>query len=175
MLPGKNGEEIIKELKGKNNVPIIVMSVIEDVNKGIYSYNLTYYRDWIYDSKHKNKELIYYDFDSYQQVYYQYKYYYDRISKKREYYVNKIYCNIAGYSIFGLSIESTIEDVELKMSEHGAEKYDMERLDSSILYEYEINHAIRICFLYNYEDKTIEYFTIEANNAPYNDGIYNYY
>ena len=33
MLPGKNGEEIIKELKEKNNVPIIVMSAIEDVNK----------------------------------------------------------------------------------------------------------------------------------------------
>ena len=35
MLPGKNGEEIIKELKEKNNVPIIVMSAIEDVNKKI--------------------------------------------------------------------------------------------------------------------------------------------
>lgn len=28
MLPGKNGEEIIRELKNKNNVPVIVMSAI---------------------------------------------------------------------------------------------------------------------------------------------------
>ena len=35
MLPGKNGEEIIKELKQKNNVPIIIMSAIEDVNKKV--------------------------------------------------------------------------------------------------------------------------------------------
>lgn len=40
MLPGKNGEEIIKELKEKNNVPIIVMSAIEDVNKKIDLFSL---------------------------------------------------------------------------------------------------------------------------------------
>ena len=40
MLPGKNGEDIIKELNGKNNVPIIVMSAIEDVNKKIDLFSL---------------------------------------------------------------------------------------------------------------------------------------
>ena len=40
MLPGKNGEEIIKELKEKNNVPVIVMSAIEDVNKKIDLFSL---------------------------------------------------------------------------------------------------------------------------------------
>lgn len=40
MLPGKNGEEIIKELKEKNNVPIIIMSAIEDVNKKIDLFSL---------------------------------------------------------------------------------------------------------------------------------------
>lgn len=40
MLPGKNGEDIIKELKEKNNVPIIVMSAIEDVNKKIDLFSL---------------------------------------------------------------------------------------------------------------------------------------
>lgn len=35
MLPGKNGEEIIKELKEKNNVPIIVMSAIQDTDKKV--------------------------------------------------------------------------------------------------------------------------------------------
>ena len=40
MLPGKNGEDIIKELKQKNNVPIIVMSAIEDVNKKIDLFSL---------------------------------------------------------------------------------------------------------------------------------------
>lgn len=35
MLPGKNGEEIIKELKEKYPVPIIIMSAIEDTNKKV--------------------------------------------------------------------------------------------------------------------------------------------
>lgn len=35
MLPGKNGEEIINDLKNKFDVPIIVMSAIQDVNKKI--------------------------------------------------------------------------------------------------------------------------------------------
>lgn len=40
MLPGKNGEEIIKELQEQNNVPVIVMSAIEDVNKKIDLFSL---------------------------------------------------------------------------------------------------------------------------------------
>lgn len=35
MLPGKNGEEIIRELKNKNNVPVIVMSAIQDIDKKV--------------------------------------------------------------------------------------------------------------------------------------------
>jgi DNA-binding response OmpR family regulator len=33
MLPGRNGEDIICDLKQKHNVPVIVMSAIHDVNK----------------------------------------------------------------------------------------------------------------------------------------------
>lgn len=40
MLPGKNGEEIIKELKEKNNVPVIVMSAIQDTNKKVDLFDL---------------------------------------------------------------------------------------------------------------------------------------
>lgn len=40
MLPGKNGEEIIKELKNKNNVPVIIMSAIEDTSKKIDLFDL---------------------------------------------------------------------------------------------------------------------------------------
>lgn len=40
MLPGKNGEEIIKELKSKNNVPIIVISAIQDINKKVNLFDL---------------------------------------------------------------------------------------------------------------------------------------
>lgn len=40
MLPGRSGEEIIKELKQKRNVPIIVMSAIHDVNKKIELFSL---------------------------------------------------------------------------------------------------------------------------------------
>lgn len=40
MLPGKNGEDIINDLKQKNNVPIIVMSAIEDVNKKVDLFSL---------------------------------------------------------------------------------------------------------------------------------------
>lgn len=40
MLPGKNGEEIIKDLKEKNNVPVIVMSAITDVDKKVDLFSL---------------------------------------------------------------------------------------------------------------------------------------
>ena len=40
MLPGKSGEEIIRALKQKHNVPIIVMSAIHDVNKKVDLFSL---------------------------------------------------------------------------------------------------------------------------------------
>lgn len=40
MLPGRNGEEIIRELKQKHNVPVIVMSAIHDVNKKVDLFSL---------------------------------------------------------------------------------------------------------------------------------------
>lgn len=40
MLPGKNGEEIIKDLKAKNNIPVIVMSAITDVDKKVDLFSL---------------------------------------------------------------------------------------------------------------------------------------
>lgn len=40
MLPGKDGEEIIKDLKNKNNVPIIVMSAIQDIHKKVDLFDL---------------------------------------------------------------------------------------------------------------------------------------
>lgn len=40
MLPGKNGEEIISELKEKNPVPVIVMSAIHDVHKKLDLFSL---------------------------------------------------------------------------------------------------------------------------------------
>ncbi len=40
MLPGKNGEEIIDELKKKNPVPIIVMSAIHNVDKKVDLFTL---------------------------------------------------------------------------------------------------------------------------------------
>lgn len=40
MLPGKSGEDIIKELKNKHNVPVIIMSAIHDVNKKVDLFSL---------------------------------------------------------------------------------------------------------------------------------------
>ena len=40
MLPGKNGEEIICELKAKHNVPVIVMSALHDVSKKVNLFSL---------------------------------------------------------------------------------------------------------------------------------------
>lgn len=40
MLPGKNGEEIIRELKKKHNVPVIVTSAIHDVDKKVDMFSL---------------------------------------------------------------------------------------------------------------------------------------
>ncbi len=40
MLPGKNGEEIIEDLKEKNNVPILIMSAIHEINKKLDLFNL---------------------------------------------------------------------------------------------------------------------------------------
>ncbi len=40
MLPGKNGEEIIRELKEKHSVPVIVMSAIHDLDKKLDLFEL---------------------------------------------------------------------------------------------------------------------------------------
>lgn len=40
MLPGRSGEEIIRELKQKQNVPVIVMSAIHDVGKKVDLFSL---------------------------------------------------------------------------------------------------------------------------------------
>lgn len=40
MLPGRSGEEIIRELKQKQNVPVIVMSAIHDVDKKVDLFSL---------------------------------------------------------------------------------------------------------------------------------------
>lgn len=40
MLPGKNGEDIIKGLKDKNDVPIIVTSAIHDIDKKLDLFKL---------------------------------------------------------------------------------------------------------------------------------------
>lgn len=40
MLPGKNGEDIIKELRAKKPVPIIVMSAIHEVDKKLALFHL---------------------------------------------------------------------------------------------------------------------------------------
>jgi DNA-binding response OmpR family regulator len=40
MLPGRNGEDIICDLKQKHNVPVIVMSAIHDVNKKVDLFSL---------------------------------------------------------------------------------------------------------------------------------------
>lgn len=56
MLPGKRGEDIIRQLKAKNSVPIIVMSAIHDVGKKVdlFSYGAD---DYITKPFH-NDELL---------------------------------------------------------------------------------------------------------------------
>ena len=56
MLPGKNGEEIISELKNKNNVPVIVMSAIQDIDKKVDLFDLGAY-DYLTKPFH-NDELL---------------------------------------------------------------------------------------------------------------------
>ena len=40
MLPGRSGDEIIRELKEKHNVPVIVMSAIHDIDKKVNLFSL---------------------------------------------------------------------------------------------------------------------------------------
>lgn len=40
MLPGKSGEDVIRDLKKKHNVPVIVTSAIHDVNKKVDLFSL---------------------------------------------------------------------------------------------------------------------------------------
>lgn len=40
MLPGKSGEEIIRELKNRHNVPVIVISAVHDINKKVQLFDL---------------------------------------------------------------------------------------------------------------------------------------
>lgn len=56
MLPGKSGEEIIKDLKQIHNVPIIVTSAISEINKKIYLFNLG--ADDYVTKPFNNEELI---------------------------------------------------------------------------------------------------------------------
>lgn len=56
MLPGKNGEDIIEELKTKHNVPIIVMSAIHEIDKKVNLFELGA-NDYITKPFH-NEELL---------------------------------------------------------------------------------------------------------------------
>lgn len=56
MLPGKNGEEIIEELREKGNVPIIVMSAIDDADKKVDLFDLG--ADDYVTKPFNNKELL---------------------------------------------------------------------------------------------------------------------
>ena len=56
MLPGKNGEEIIEELKEKNNVPVIVMSAIDEIDKKIDLFDLG--ADDYITKPFENRELL---------------------------------------------------------------------------------------------------------------------
>lgn len=56
MLPGKSGEEVIRELKNKNNVPVIVMSAIHDIDKKVDLFELGA-NDYITKPFH-NEELL---------------------------------------------------------------------------------------------------------------------
>ncbi len=56
MLPGKNGEEIIEDLKQKYNVPVIVMSAISNIDKKLDLFNLG--ADDYITKPFNNKELI---------------------------------------------------------------------------------------------------------------------
>ena len=56
MLPGKTGEEEIKELKEKSDVPIIIMSAIGDINKKLDLFKLNA-NDYITKPFH-NEELL---------------------------------------------------------------------------------------------------------------------
>lgn len=40
MLPGRSGEEVIRDLKKKHNIPVIVTSAIHDVNKKVDLFSL---------------------------------------------------------------------------------------------------------------------------------------
>lgn len=56
MLPGKNGEEIIKTLKDKHNVPIIVTSAIHDIDRKVDLFDLG--ADDYVTKPFDNKELL---------------------------------------------------------------------------------------------------------------------
>lgn len=56
MLPGKNGEEIIRELQNKKRVPIIVISAVHEVDKKIDLFKLGV-EDYI-TKPFNNKELL---------------------------------------------------------------------------------------------------------------------
>lgn len=56
MLPGKNGEEIIEELKKKKKVPVIVMSAIDEIDKKINLFELG--ADDYITKPFENRELL---------------------------------------------------------------------------------------------------------------------
>ena len=56
MLPGRSGEDIIKELKQKRSVPIIVMSAVHDVSKKVDLFALG--ADYYITKPFHNEELL---------------------------------------------------------------------------------------------------------------------
>lgn len=56
MLPGRNGEEIIEDLKEKNDVPIIVMSAIDEIDKKVNLFELG--ADDYLTKPFENRELL---------------------------------------------------------------------------------------------------------------------
>ena len=56
MLPGRSGEDIIRELKQKRNVPVIVMSAVHDVSKKVDLFSLG--ADYYVTKPFHNEELL---------------------------------------------------------------------------------------------------------------------
>ena len=139
----------------------------KDYSSGYYINNLYY----LYDIKNKDNKIDYNTFDDYKHLCYSvgsdsgYGY------RETCYYIRQIFCNIEEYSIFGLSINSTIEEVQEKMFELNFYESKYEASISVVNYSYKYDYGY-IQFIYNPLTKKINSFMIDVEIDP---SQYKYY
>ena len=141
--------KLIKDIKDKN------------YSSGYYFNNIYY----LFDIEYMDNIIDYNTYDDYEYVCYSVSQFYDHINEEMSYYVRQIYCSLEGYTLFGLSINSSLEDVQAKMQEMNYYESIYEESISLVRYSYEYDYGY-VQFVYNTLTNKINSFMIDVIVDP---------